>query len=200
MLKTLALAAILLIFLPAVQATSLPSHLLPNLLAVSAPLAVGLLANNSPNFTVTVYPLSQSVRIGEQATFRIALNSTGGFIGNVTLQTENFPQELLKAFSPTIVSLKANTVANSTLTINTISVGEEAFYEFKVVATSGGITKRVTVQLTVLAENSPPSILSYAFLAGVLLFSAIIVWYGLRSRRLQSQGEEISEEPKPPPV
>ncbi len=198
--QTLGVVAFLLVIICLAQVGTLPSHHRSDFMK-DLELSAGFETNSSPNFTMTIYPLSQTVRIGEQATYQITLNSSNGFAGQVSLQTENFPQELLKAFSRTNVPLPANMLANSTLTINTISVGEEAFYQFTIRATSGSLTQRVIASLTVLAENAPPSIISYTFLAGVLLFTAFIVWYGVRNRRLhQREREEINDEPRPPPV
>ncbi len=199
--QTSGLAALLIVIICFAQVGTLLSHHVPDFVKDLDPRGVGFETNSSPNFTMTIYPLSQTVRIGEQAVYQITLNSTNRFAGHVSLQTVNFPQELLKAFSPTNVTLTANKPANSTLTIYTISVGEEAFYQFAILATSGGLTQRVIASLTVLAVSAPPSIVSYTFLAGVLLFTAVIVWYGVRNRRLHKQErEEINDEPRPPPV
>jgi hypothetical protein len=194
-------AAFLLVIFCLAQVSTLPSNSLPDFTKKVESLGIGFETSSSSNFTMTIDPLSQTVRIGEQAFYQITLSSANGFAGQISLRAENFPQELLKSFSSANVTLISNRLANSTLTINTISVGEEAFYEFTIVATSGGITQRVSVSLTVLASIAPPSIVSYAFLAAVLLFAAFIIWYGLRARRLQQQPrEEINEQPKPPPV
>jgi hypothetical protein len=201
MRKPSRIAAIIIVILILAPLAKFPPSLGTNSSLERTLVAVKSVASNAPNFTLTVYPLSQTVRIGEQATYQVTVNSTNAFAGKVSLQKENFPPELLGEFNPPEVSLKANSQANSNLTVNTISVGEQAFYEFTILASSGAITQTVTASLTVLAENAPPTIISYAFLAAVLLFTALIIWYGVRARRLQNQTrEEIQDQPKPPPV
>ncbi len=201
MCKASRITPLLILMLALAQYPHLPSLSLPDSLAERTLGVVRFIETNAPNFTLTVYPLSQTVRIGEQATYQVTLNSTNGFAGEVSLQNEHFPQELLGGFNPTKVSLAANSLASSTFTINTISVGEQAFYEFTILATSGSISQRVNASLTVLAENTPPTIASYTFLAAILLFALIVIWYGLRTRRLHNQTrKEVPEQPKPPPV
>ncbi len=201
MRNTLRIALLLIVMLALAEFTDLPSPSHQSFVSERSTVPLGFAASNAPNFTLTVYPLSQTVRIGEQATYQITLNSTNGFAGQVSLQNENFPQELLGGFNPKMIDLTTNSLASSTLTVNTISVGEQAFYEFTILATSGTTSQRVNVSLTVLAENTPPTLASYTFLAAVLLFAVIIVWYGLRARRLQQQTKrETLEQPKPPPV
>ena len=201
MRKTLTNAVLLIVILALAQVTPLSTSPLVDFGSERTFRLVEFSPGNAPNFTLTVYPISQTVRIGELATYEITINSTNGFVGQVSLRNENFPQELLSEYDPAIIDLKANNHTNATLTINTISVGEEAFYQFIIIASSGSITQRASASLTVRAENAPLSTASYAFLAGVLLFTGFVVWYGLKYRRShQGETEEISDELKPPPV
>ncbi len=160
---------------------------------------INSLQSSSPNFTMTVTPLSQSIPLGEQASYQIKLNSTNNFSGVVTLQTISFPQELIKAFNPPNVTLTANATNTSTLTVNSILAGEP-YYEFTVQGTSGSIKRTVNISLTLRAESPPLTPASIGFLAAIVVFAAIIVWYGLRNRRTNQSEETVETGPKPPPV
>ncbi len=158
--------------------------------------------SSTPNFALTVYPLAQTVYIGSKVTYSVSLRSMNSFTGLVALKIENLSAALLliTGFNPETVGLSINSRANSTLTVDALNAGEENFTEFLVVASSGNLTSRVDVQITILAGGMPPTPISYAFLGSVLLFSAFIIWYGLRSRRLHQRRENLPEGPKPPPV
>ena len=201
MLKAIYLQPLLILILLAtpLQIYQLDSYFTQ--LAPSKAHEISSFTSASPNFTLAVYPLAQTVYIGGKVTYSVSLTSLNSFAGQVLLQIKNLSSLLLliTSFNPNPVSLSANAVANSNITVDATNAGEENFSDFLVTASSGNLTSRVDVQITILAGGSPTPV-SYAFLAGVLLFSAFIIWYGWRGRRLHQRREDIVEGPKPPPV
>ena len=63
-------------------------------------------------------PTSATVAAGSSATFAVALNSTGGFAGQLTLSCSGAPSGMACSFNPPQVTVAANGSATSTLTVN----------------------------------------------------------------------------------
>ena len=68
--------------------------------------------------TSSILPTSATVAAGSSANFAVALNSTGGFAGQLTLGCSAPPSGMACSFSPSQVSVAANGTASSTLTVN----------------------------------------------------------------------------------
>ena len=68
--------------------------------------------------TSSILPTSATVAAGSSANFAVALNSTGGFAGQLTLGCSGVPSGMACSFSPPQVSVVANGNATSTLTVN----------------------------------------------------------------------------------
>ncbi len=162
----------------------------------------GAFGQLQPNFTVSVSPLAQTVAIGDKITYGILLTSLNNFAGQVTLEIQNLSAMLLliTGFDPRAVSLQANATAQSTLTVDATAAGEEAYAEFLVVGVSGNLTNQARIAITIVVGGIRATPASIAFLGGLVIFAALVILYGLRSRRTPLAARETSSEPRPPPI
>jgi hypothetical protein len=74
-----------------------------------------------PGITLGISPASQSITRGKAATYTVAITSTGGFAGKVTLTASGLPTGASAAFSAPAVTLMSGSTGTSTLTISTTS-------------------------------------------------------------------------------
>ncbi|MBI4853679.1 MAG: hypothetical protein HY819_17945 [Acidobacteria bacterium] len=97
------------------------------------------------DFDLVLNPTSQSITVGQKASFTVGINPRDGFNEQVAL-TASSPQNLIQ------VSLSANTIGistTSTITLTTSPTTEPKDYLITISATGGGITKTATFNLTV---------------------------------------------------
>ncbi len=155
-----------------------------------------------PNFTISVSPVSQTVAIGSKVTYSLLVTSTNNFAGDVALSLRNLPASLLliTGIDPTPVSLQANSTAISTLTIDATGAGEEGYSDFLVVGTSGSLSNQAHIEITVVVGGLQVTPASFLYMGSVLVFAAIVIIYGLRSRRAHRIVPSVSDQPRPPPV
>jgi hypothetical protein len=102
-----------------------------------------------PGITLGISPASQSVTRGQAATYTVAITSTGGFTGTVTLTASGLPSGASAAFSPSSVTLTSGSTGSSTLTISTTSSTPTASSTITVKGTSGNVNGTVSAGLTV---------------------------------------------------
>jgi hypothetical protein len=102
-----------------------------------------------PGITLGISPASQSIARGQAATYIVAITSTGGFTGTVTLSASGLPSGASAAFSPTSVALTSGSTRTSTLTISTTSSTPIAARTISVKGVSGNVNGTVSAGLTV---------------------------------------------------
>lgn len=107
-----------------------------------------------PGITLGISPASQSITRGQAATYTVAITSTGGFTGKVTLTASGLPSGASAAFSPTSVTLTSGSTGSSTLTVSTTSSTPIASSTITIKGVSGTVNGTVTAGLTV---NQPLS-------------------------------------------
>jgi hypothetical protein len=107
-----------------------------------------------PGITLGISPASQSITRGQAATYTVAITSTGGFTGKVTLTATGLPSGASAAFSPSSVTLTSGSTGTSTLTVSTTSSTPIASSTITVKGVSGTVNGTVTAGLTV---NQPLS-------------------------------------------
>lgn len=102
-----------------------------------------------PGISLGVSPASQSITRGSAATYTVAITSTGGFTGTVTLTASGLPSGASVAFSPSSVALPSGSTRTSTLTISTTSSTPIAARTVTVKGVSGSVSGTVSAGLTV---------------------------------------------------
>lgn len=80
----------------------------------SVQLAVG-------GITGSLTPSSATIAAGSSGNFAVSMNATGGFAGQLALSCSGVPSGMACTFNPPQVSVAANGIASSTLTVNVAS-------------------------------------------------------------------------------
>ena len=96
-----------------------------------------------PNFAIAATPASITVTRGSNATYTVAITSSGGFSGAVNLSVTGLPKRSLATFSPNPV----NGSGNSTLTVTTSRKVSAGTFHLTIQGTSGSLTNSTTVTL-----------------------------------------------------
>ncbi len=112
---------------------------------LGSPVAVGLvnaLAPQTPDFSVSVTPSSQTVTPGSQVSYTVTVAALNKFTGEVDFTVSGLPSGASASFSPASVSGSGS----STLTFTTSATGT---YTIKITGTSGTLTHTATVTLIV---------------------------------------------------
>jgi subtilisin family serine protease len=121
-------------------------------------LVVDMPDNDCANdFTIDVTPVEQTICVGEDASYNVAVGSLLGFNDPVTLSASGNPGAA--SFSPNPVTPPADGSANSTLTIDGASVGSTTF---DVVGTAGNLVHQDEVTLIVADASATVTALSPA--------------------------------------
>jgi hypothetical protein len=101
------------------------------------------------NFALTATPSTSSVVQGGKATYIATIAPQNGFAGSVALSVTGAPTGPAASFSPASI---ANS-GSSTLTVSTTALTAAGSYTLTIAGTSGSITQRATVGLTVTAAG-----------------------------------------------
>ncbi|MEV6416804.1 hypothetical protein [Kribbella sp. NPDC051718] len=102
-----------------------------------------------PGINLGISPASQSITRGKAATYTVAITSTGGFAGKVTLTASGLPSGASAAFSSSSVTLTSGSTGTSTLTISTTTSTPIASKTITVKGVSGSVNGTVSAGLTV---------------------------------------------------
>jgi len=98
---------------------------------------------NAPNFTLSVSPSTLAVKQGGKASSGIAIASTGGFTGSVTLSASGLPKGVTAAFS-------ANpTNTGSTITFTATNGATQGTSVVTITGKSGALSQTASITLTV---------------------------------------------------
>ena len=112
-------------------------------------------ATGGADFTFTSQPPSQTISSGSSASYIVSLTPTGGFSGTVTFTAGSLPKGMSATFSPTSVTVPAGSTATQTAIV-TIGGGQPTAgtYSPTVTGTSGSLSHKVTLSLTVVSQNA----------------------------------------------
>jgi hypothetical protein len=113
---------------------------------------------SSADFTLDATPDEQSICVGDNAVYDVAVGSLGGFGEDVTLSADGEPAGTTANFSPNPVTPPDT----STLTIGNTGSAATGSYNIDVIGTSVSGTHTTTVQLNVLDVPNAPSLLTPA--------------------------------------
>jgi len=105
----------------------------------------------TPDFTMSVLPLSASITRGDSGTFSITLTSTGGFASPVSLTLSGQPSGVTGTFSPTSVT-PSSAGSASTLTVSVATTAPLGSYALMITGTSGSLSRQASITLTVQAR------------------------------------------------
>jgi hypothetical protein len=106
------------------------------------------LAVDTPNFSITAPPVSQSVTAGTSASYTTTITPMGGYTGNVTLSAAGLPSGATASFKPATVAV-GTTAVTSTMTITTTASTATGIYPITVSATDGTLTNTAYPELTI---------------------------------------------------
>src|SRR5260370_442559 len=120
--------------------TSQPGWEPPNV-----PALWGLVSGGSPDFSISGTPASQNVTPSGSASYTVSIGSLNGFSGKVSLSASGLPSGATAAFNPSFVSRSGS----STLSIATTNASTTGSFTLAVMGTSGSLTHRVSVTLSV---------------------------------------------------
>jgi hypothetical protein len=129
-------------------ATSTPTNT-PVAVPTNTPINTPTPNPNSPDFSVSVSPSSNTVARPGSVTYNVTLTSLNGFSGNVNLSVSGLPSQTSGSFNPTSVSLAPNGTGNSTLTITAQRNGPRGTFTLTVTGTNGSTSHSQTVTLVV---------------------------------------------------
>ena len=104
---------------------------------------------NCSNFTISIFPSSQSITQGNSATYMVTLTPQNDFGSSISLSASNLPPGATYSFNPSSLTPKGS----STLTINTSSSTPVGTYTITITATGGGITHTENIKLIVKNIN-----------------------------------------------
>ncbi len=103
--------------------------------------------SGSPDFSLSVNPVSATITAGAGATYMVSVASLNGFAGTVTLSATGLPAGATATFNPTSVTGSGS----STLTISTSTSIAAGTYPITISGASGGLTHTTTATLIVQA-------------------------------------------------
>lgn len=115
---------------------------------VGSPVAnslVSALGPQTPGFSVTVAPGSQTVSPGGGTSYTVTVTFLNGYSGNVGLTVSGLPNGVTASLNPTSL----NTSGTSTLTINTATTIANGSYGLTITASDGSLTHTAIATLVV---------------------------------------------------
>lgn len=107
--------------------------------------SVTLIVNAPPDFSLAASPGSQTVIIGNGASYTVNVGALNGFSGTVTLSVSGAPAGVTAALNPISVSGSGS----STLSVSTSSTAATGTYTLTITGTSGSLTHSKNVTLVV---------------------------------------------------
>lgn len=106
------------------------------------------------DFSVSISPSSQTVRIGDKASYSITVSLVSGAASSVSLSLSGLPSDLTYSFSPQ----SGTPTFSSTLTVDASAAPSTGTYTFTVTAQGGGVSKTATA--TLIVEEAPDFMVS----------------------------------------
>jgi len=117
----------------------------------NVPALWALVSGGSPDFSISGTPASQSVTAGGGTSYTVSIGALNGFSGTVSLSASGLPSGATANFSPSSVSGSGS----STLKVSTSSATVAGSFTLTVTGTSGSLTHRAGVMLTVNGPAKP---------------------------------------------
>jgi len=108
------------------------------------------LGAQTPDFSVSATPSSQTVTQGNGTSYTVNVAPSGGFVGTVGLSVSGLPQGATATFNPTSIT----TSGSSTLSVSTLSSTPAGSYPLTITGTSGSLTHTATATLVVSGAGS----------------------------------------------
>ena len=108
------------------------------------------LGAQTPDFSVSATPSSQTVTQGNGTSYTVNVAPSGGFVGTVGLSVSGLPQGATATFNPTSIT----TAGSSTLSVSTLSSTPAGSYPLTITGTSGSLTHTATATLVVSGAGS----------------------------------------------
>jgi hypothetical protein len=121
-----------------------------------------------PDFSVSASPPSESIAVGNSASYIVFANELGGFTGTVSLACSGLPSGASCSFNPTTLNLSQGNSENATLTINTSGSIAPGTFNVTVTGTSGSLNHNTSLSLTVTAGSPPAFMLSASPTSGTV--------------------------------
>jgi hypothetical protein len=112
-----------------------------------------------PNFRVSCSPAALAVLQGGSATSTCTVSPANDFAGTVDLACSGQPSGVTCSFNPAAVTPPANAV--STLTVGALPTATPGNFSFQAQGTSGGLTRRADVFLTVYPTGDGAQVAVY---------------------------------------
>jgi hypothetical protein len=104
----------------------------------------------TPNFSVSSPPISQTVTAGTAATYTTTITPIGGYTGSVALSAAGLPSGATASFNPATVAVAVSaSVVTSTMTVATTASTATGIYPITVTATDGTLTNTAYPELTI---------------------------------------------------
>jgi len=103
-----------------------------------------------PDFALSANPANVNVTQGLTANGAITITRTGGFAGSVALSASGLPSGVTASFNPA-----SATGTSSTVTFTASATATLGAFPVTITGTSGGLTHTTTVNLTVIAQQTP---------------------------------------------
>ncbi len=115
----------------------------------------------TPDFTISATPASQTVTAGNPTTYTVTVGSQNSFSSAVSLAISGLPTGAAGSFSPNPVTPPANSSANSTLSVTTLTSTPVGTYTLTITGTSGSLSHPTTVQLVVQGQPGNNRVLTF---------------------------------------
>lgn len=98
----------------------------------------------TPNFTISVSPASNSVKRGHSVTYTVTVSASGGFSGAVALSVTGLPSGTTGSFNPASIA----TAGSSTLTVGTSVSSPRGTFTLTIKGVNGTLSHTATTTLT----------------------------------------------------
>jgi uncharacterized membrane protein len=102
----------------------------------------------APDFSVTASPASQTILIGQSASYTVTLSALNGYAGTVNFSVSGVPAGATATLTPSSIT----TSGTATLSVSTTSTTPAGTYPIVITGTDGVRTHSVTVSLEVDAQ------------------------------------------------
>jgi hypothetical protein len=119
-----------------------------------------------PDFTILVYPSSQTISPGQSASYAVALTSAGGFGSPVSLSATGLPADAISNFGPQSVTPPGNSELTITVPSSTVTIATTTSYTIVVTGVGGGISHSSSVTLYVVSQVAVASWTFMVFMNG----------------------------------
>ena len=118
----------------------------------NANLSLVVSGTNTPDFSLSAAPGSQSILPGGSTSFTVSVAAINSFTGNVSLTVSGLPSGMQATFSPASITNSGT----ATLNVTTSSSVAAGTYDLTIAGASGSLSHSSNVSVAVSANNPPP--------------------------------------------